>query len=213
MKLSAILKTLCVGAVMTCTVAFADSVKVTANSPYYSSPNGGELNAVTTDFGSFLTFCLERLTEISPGVWYPYTVGPAAIKGGVGNSTPGEVGFDTISQGTAWLYLGFLDGTLGSASGVGSSYGADRITNAGLLQQAIWGLEDEIAAPVGNLYYTWALGHGGKTNYTGHEVAVINPTIREQDRQSLLVRVPDGGATAILLGTALIGLAVIRRRK
>lgn len=212
MKLSNSLKMLCLAAVATCSVALADSIKVTANSPYYSDPNGGELNAVTTDFGSFLTFCLEMKTDISPGVWYPYTVGSAAIAGGVGNSTPGEVGFDTISQGTAWLYLSFLDGTLGSASGVGSTYGADRIVNAGLLQQAIWGLEDEIAAPGGNLYYTWALAHGGKTNYDGGAVAVINPTLDRQDRQSLLVRVPDGGTTAILLGLGLVGIAAIRRR-
>src|SRR5208283_3440748 len=50
---------------------------------------------------------------------------------------------DNISIGTAWLYSQFQAGTLTLDDGMGSYFDANRLANAGELQQAIWYLEDE----------------------------------------------------------------------
>jgi hypothetical protein len=44
---------------------------------------------------------------------------------------------------TAWLYSQFRAGTLTLHTGLGSYFDADRLANAGGLQNAIWFLEDE----------------------------------------------------------------------
>jgi hypothetical protein len=44
---------------------------------------------------------------------------------------------------TAWLYSQFRAGTLTLDTGLGSYFDADRLANAGELQNAIWFLEDE----------------------------------------------------------------------
>jgi hypothetical protein len=197
MKLTSLVKTVLVGASLAGSSLFANSIQVWGNSD-------GTISAVTSDNGSFLTFCLEKETEIHAGFSYPYTIGTAAVYGGP-NSNGAEIGFDTISQGTAGLYLAFLNGTL---------------TDGHLLQSAIWALEDEISlADLGaNAYYEWAIQNsGGKANYTGTEVKVINPWEwvgeSKNDVQSVLFRVPDGSTTALLLGLGLVSLGMARRRK
>jgi hypothetical protein len=196
MKLSSLLKSLAISATIASGSLFANSIQVYGTSD-------ASIWAVTSDNGSFLTFCLEKAVDIHSATSYPYTVNTAAIWGGP-NADITEIGFDTISQGTAALYLAFLNGTL---------------PDANLIQSAIWALEDEISAPSAgvNAYYDWALSNFGTANYTGTEVKVINPwdwsTREKMDVQSVLVRVPDGGTTAILLGMGLVGMALSRRRK
>jgi hypothetical protein len=88
---------------------------------------------------SFQTFCLERNEYIYDGRTHDFDISLAAWKGGLGGPSP-----DPISKGTAYLYKQFATGQL-----TGYSYdpGPDRQNSAGLLQNAIWALEQELDAP------------------------------------------------------------------
>jgi hypothetical protein len=50
---------------------------------------------------------------------------------------------DNVSIGTAWLFSQFSAGTLTLDNGTGSYFDANRLANAGEVQNAIWFLEDE----------------------------------------------------------------------
>jgi len=171
--------------------------------------------------GSFQTFCLERGEWLAQGS-VRYVVNDEAVGGGANYHTPaGNQSGDTLSVGTAWLYSQFAQGTL---SGYNWS-GSDRLTSAGLLQNAIWALEDEIADPSGNIFFTAALNHFGSSaaaqaNYTSGEygVWVLNNTVGTTKKQDMLyystgASVPDGGSTLILLGLAASGLSLLGRRE
>jgi hypothetical protein len=117
----------------------------------YQNGNGGEFNAITTGLGSFPTFCLETAEFIGqpPSGPYTYTINTGAVEGGApgngANAIDPNTGLpmDNISRGTAWLFSQFAAGTLTLDTGSGSYFDADRLANAGELQQAIWYLEDE----------------------------------------------------------------------
>jgi len=186
---------------------------------------GGEFQAVTSDNGNFLTFCLEDHEYFYPGHTYTYQLSGAAIAGGPNHdsSTPG---IDIISQGTALLYSQFATGVLPNY------FNANRTANAANLQLAIWGLEDELSgadqeAAAGGLanpyvklvvdtYGSWA---SAQANYSGSAVKVVNvydltgsDGLSGVNRQDQLIYVPDGGATIALLGMGLSGLALVPRR-
>ena len=211
---------------------FADTVTITYPDPKFDgNPNlgGGEFVATVTGAStySFITFCLEHSESISLNEAYHFTVGTYAVLGGVNNNgsdpaisavPPG----DTLSNGTAWLYEQFRAGTLAGYPG------ADHDTNAGLLQKAIWWLEDEIALTasdvLANPFLQAAIAeYNGqvKANYDPNtsSVRVMNPyvwtTVNNERvlryRQSLLT-LPDGGMTLAFLGAALVGLVAFRRR-
>jgi hypothetical protein len=203
------LKSLVFGTALTASSMFANTVFV-SQTAFTGGLEGGELKAVTSDNGTFLTFCLEKSVDIVPGQVYSYTID--------GNMVLSAN--DPISQGTAALFLAFSDGTLFNAATpyVGNyADAANHYSNAGLLQLAIWALEDEaVGSQIGNVYYDWALLQGGKSDYAGSEVMVLNPWIvgeRQDDVQSLLMRVPDSSTTAVMLGLGLISLAMIRRKR
>jgi hypothetical protein len=117
----------------------------------YQNGVGGEFNAITTGLGSFPTFCIEDAENIGqpPSGPYTYTINTGAVQGGGGgggaNAIDPYTGFpmDNISRGTAWLFSQFAAGTLTLDTGSGSYFDANRLANAGELQQAIWYLEDE----------------------------------------------------------------------
>jgi hypothetical protein len=114
----------------------------------YQNGNGGEFNAVTTGLGSFATFCLETGEYIGqpPSGPYTYTINTGAVAGGPGAyATDPNTGLpmDNVSIGTAWLFSQFSAGTLTLDTGLGSYFDANRLANAGELQQAIWFLGDE----------------------------------------------------------------------
>jgi hypothetical protein len=213
MKLQSLVRTLTFGAALSASSLFANSVIIT------STGNDGGLSAgeflAKSDIGDFLTFCLEKQVHVITGVEYSYTIDPNALSGGPNLlAEPG----DTISQGTAALYLAFRDGTLGDGFDGTGSYFDNRYSNAGLLQLAFWALEDEaVASQANNFYYkaaqTW-FGGNAKANYTGDEVSVMNLwDVRGNDVQSVLFSpVPDGATTSVLLGLGLLGLAAFRRK-
>ena len=114
----------------------------------YQYGDGGEFNVVTTGLGSFATFCLETSEYINqpPSGPYTYTINTGAVPGDLGtDATDPNTGLtmDNISIGTAWLYSQFQADTLTLDTGTGSYFDANRLANAGELQQVIWYLEDE----------------------------------------------------------------------
>ena len=203
-----------------------------SNQAYYQ---GGTDSASAKNIGaldqSFQTFCLEEY-EYAASPSY-FAVSSAASLGGAGGSP------DPISKGTAYLYSQFAKGTLsvpliGTLGDYFSAAAPSRDAEAGALQNAIWALEQEIAAPApgSNAYYEAALVNGGTANapagYLGVYVLNNFNSIAARDAfllhgandatamagraQDFLWYVPDNGTTLAMLGAGLVGLGLIRRR-
>ena len=157
---------------------------------------------------SFQTFCLE-LDEFLDNP-LAYEVSDAVTDGGAGGPSP-----DPLSFGTAWLYKQFASGTLaGYFAGI-------RAVEAGLLQHAIWMLEQEMAMDITNPYVALASAQFGAAYMDdagpGYlDVYVLNNTYNREKRQDFMwataVSTPDGGATLMLLGVALVGIGALRRK-
>jgi hypothetical protein len=118
------------------------------SAPTYQNGNGGEFNAVTTGLGDFATFCIEAQEHIGqpPSGPYTYTINTGAVTGDLGTDALDPhtgLPMDNISLGTAWLYSQFRAGTLTLDSGIGSYFDANRLAQAGELQNAIWYFDDE----------------------------------------------------------------------
>jgi hypothetical protein len=206
-----------------------DTVILDATS-YYPGLGGGEFTATTSEnflgnyapsataYGGFETFCLETGVEFSPGTLYYYTLGNVT-QPNPGNSQAGS-GL-TLSQGTAYLYYQFGKGLL---SDFDYTPGAGRMADDNLLQAAIWALQGGQSyggypTPItDNKFYNDALnalGGGVLDPNTNPNVVVLQVWTNPDDTgpaQNQLVLVPDGGLTVSLLGGALIGLQILRRK-
>lgn len=200
----------------------ADTV-ILFDTPFDGGMPGGEFTAVTTNIGSFTTFCLEYASPVRTGVPYTYSISNAAVTGGLNHvNTPG---YDVLSQGTAHLYTLLHLNLLGGYAATSALHKL----NAGYLQEAFWALEDEWtfakAGGLTNPYLALAIAKFGsfasaQQDYTGTEVRVMNidklPNVPDGlsgvHRQDQLVYVPDGGATIALLGLSLLAVAALRMR-
>ena len=201
---------------------------------YYTGNGGGEFTAYTTP-GSFLgnyapgaivnqgfeTFCMETGVEFSPGATYYYTLGNMTQPTSGGGQGSGL----NLTAGVADLYYQFAKGTLVGFDYTDLSVGGGRQTDADLLQSAIWLLQGGQtfgSYPSGNnKFLTEAILLAGGTladaeaDYTGSTVQILQLWSNSDDTgaaQNQLVLVPDGGLTVSLLGGALIGLQVLRRK-
>ena len=145
-------------------MASANTMQVTMNNGNRQPSPGGEFNASSADFDpgtmgyaasttfhvagatntGFETFCVETNEFINPGSTYYYGISQNAINGGVGGGHP-----DPISQGTAWLYLNFAQGSL---SGYHYTTGSLGNQSAGDLQATIWWLEGETSINPNNTF-------------------------------------------------------------
>ncbi len=223
MKINTLIRTLLLGAAFSVGSLSANTV-VLSDTTNDGDLNGGEFLASPSGSGSFLTFCIEAGIHVSLGTTYNYTISPSAFSGGPDSHSVGAG--DPISAGTAWLYEQFYFGTLVDTDGVGTYFDAGthgglaaRDYNAGVLQKAIWDLEDE-AGDSGNYYVNLAITHFGSSAAAradagpGSKVMAMNLwTIPDgADVQSQLIYVPDGGMTVALLGLGLLGLGALRRK-
>jgi hypothetical protein len=162
---------------------------------------GGSVFKVTESEGNvFDSFCLELGEPISAGNYEVKDVTQTAYLGGVG------IAGDPISNATAWLYLQYRSGN--------PSYAPFAFA----VQQAIWVLEGELLnCPAGKCgtFVTDAVNNGTAADLA--KVFVINfgpkPGETSPKVQDLLTTtVPDGGATLMLLGGALVGIGALRRK-
>ncbi len=182
--------------------------------------DGAMMKASSNASIGFQTFCLEYSEHISLGGIYDAEIGTAAFGGGVGiGGGPTSPRSDPVSEGTAYLYNLFAKKKL---AGYHYANGAARAADAVMLQNAFWYLEHErTLAEIGggNVFLTLALNKFGgdlnaKANSTKFNVGVINLYSGSVPSQSQLIMlpVPDGGVTGVLLGLALSGLALVRRK-
>jgi VPDSG-CTERM motif len=192
-------------AAMAVPTAFALPTVVFSDGP--GNTGGGAFNAATSADGNLITFCLEVDEFLTFGTTFYYQKSPT-------NTT--STG-DTISAPTAWLFSQMMNGTLGSW-GLQYVYTHNQ-SDANDLQRAIWYLEDEGSLGANNYFAQLAVAQAGSKSidYTGTDVAVMvlwsnsDGTGAAQD-QLMWTRVPDGGTSLIMLGAALAGLALFRRK-
>lgn len=208
----------------------ATVVTVARVSGYFqTSPRGGEYNVspvIGSGYdssvlvnGGYQSFCLERDEFVTSGGSYNASVNSGGIAmGGGDNSNTG----DQISLGTAWLYSQFTSGIL---AGYNYAAGVLRGASSYALQLTIWHLEDETLSAAEQAYLaannmflvaaTSQFGANVKNDNNGlFSVGVLNLTeINPQNApaQDLLTRLPDGGASVLLLGMAMLGLGAFRR--
>lgn len=166
--------------------------------------------------GTFQSFCVEHDEYISGNTTYAAQINDVAVDGGAGGPSP-----DPLSLGTAFLYKLFASGSL-----VGYDYTRNNSSVVQALQNAIWYLEEEISLskPLNNIFLNYVNGQidGGLAAAMGdnngtYNVGVLNLTDRVTGRkvaqdQLVMVPVPDGGITVLLLGLVLGCLGFVSRR-
>jgi hypothetical protein len=94
---------------------------------------GGIFNAVTTDNGTFNTFCLSIETTFSPGTPYYYEISSTVAA----NDEPPALSY--VTQGTAYIYNQFRQ-SMANYSGT---------ANSTAVQAAIWYLQGDLVAANG----------------------------------------------------------------
>ena len=204
---------------------------------YYTGHGGGEFTAYTAPGtflgnyasvaivkGGFETFCMETGVEFSPGATYYYSLGNSTKPDSVNKQTGSGL---ALTAGVADLYYQFAKGTLAGFNYTDLSVNGGRQTDADLLQATIWFLQGGQTygsypnVNVNNKFLNEAIALSGGTladaeaDYTGSIVKVLQMWSNPNDTgpaQNQLVLVPDGGLTVSLLGGALIGLQMLRRK-
>lgn len=167
---------------------------------------------LTSINGGFETFCLDPVTELQ------------------GNPQIGTVVMSGVSAGTGWLYRQFASGTLAgydyADTTPGGSGNSGRAQSAMALQIAIWELqgysqavilsESSLATPTvladAANFVSMASGASGDSGVGMLQLSYAGVDGQPITSQPMLIAVPDGGMTAMLLGMALAGFGLISRK-
>ncbi len=95
--------------------------------------------------------------------------------------------------------------------------GSARLDSAYALQQTLWWLQGFGIQPTNPFsqavlahFGTYEIARGGSATEWG--VYAVDLYTRDADAQDMLVFVPDGGTTLMLLGGALMGIGALRRK-
>lgn len=177
---------------------------------------GGEFMVYDWNSSDYLfnTFCLEKNEYFNYGVELVVDdISTEARAGGVGGGSP-----DPLDEKTAYLFHHFFWGTLQGyyydSSNTGGVFGS-RDASAGVLQEAIWYLENEITlgTPTNNYYVDLALNNG--VGFGFGDVRVMNLTYLNGSaaQDQLTVQPVPEPTTMLLVGIGLIGLAGLGRKK
>jgi len=182
--------------------AYSTQTKGTISSATDGSSQGYSSSLNSQQY--FQTFCLEYSEPFTPGTTYNVSISQNAMFGG--NAPLG----DPISIGTAWLYSQFAAGKLDdyTTPKYNYTYGSNRETESGLLQQAIWWLEGETGG-VKTSFITLAEGilHLNDTtiklNSNGaYGVYAMNLGTPGMVQDQLVIIVPE--ASTLIAGTILL---------
>ena len=203
----------------------------------YGSTGGGEFRATGiggwaanasstgTDFqggispaaGMFETFCLEKYETTDFGITnFKADINTETVAQASQYAGGNHGGFnDPLDARTAYLYSNFLGQTL--TSGYDYLNEANRIEDSNALQQAIWFIEEEDAAPLTGKALAFfneadAAVTGGFWVGLGN-VRVLNvyTNTARTDWQDMLIQIPLPTGAA-LAGVGLAGVALTRRR-
>jgi VPDSG-CTERM motif len=182
--------------------------------------------------GGFETFCMAYSEEFVPNNWgnstpFNFTLGNQVL------SNPTGAVSSTLTEGTAWLYSQFASGTLADYNYSDSGGGTSRAGTAEELQIALWWLQQSPGAPTADLTFdntnpfeTMVVSNFGSiagamtsapSDYDGVQIMVVtNPNPADGStpyaQPQLYYNVPDNGTTVALLGIALVGMVLFKRR-
>lgn len=202
-------------------IQVGDQVKVNSYGPSIFGDSGGEFDMEANNGYEWISYCIEKHELIYPGNydWVGGISGQAV--GGGGNKDLTEVGYDTLSNESAWLFYQFASDNLSGYDG-----GDTAQQN---LQGALWYLEDELTATqegqLNQAMLDWiedaedAVDAGwtkdGKVYVLNLYESYDSTTgIYSGNRQDVLIASIPDASTLLLLGSAfLVGFGALGRRR
>ncbi len=164
----------------------------------------------------YSTFCLESGEYFTPGATYTVaSVGDIVYGGGTVRDDNGNYAYagpegDPVSDDTKFIFAAFMSDVFGAI-------------NPYFIQRTIWWLEGETNGSDSYYDYLMTTAMDSAFDASGWNIQAVNLSLNGEDSQSQLVGEFVGGgtppapvpepATMLLLGTGLIGLAGIGRKK